>query len=248
MDASRFAGQGAVITGGASGLGLAIARRLRAEGARVALFDLDAARLASLSAEFGPANRTRRVDVTSEPEVVMAFDSLADWGSVDVLVNCAGITGQTNLKAHEVPLEDFERVLRINLVSCFVTSKVALPAMVARGYGRVLHLASIAGKDGNSGMVSYSASKAGVIGLTKSQGKDYAGTGVTINALAPAVIRTPLVDAMPPAQVEYMTSRIPMQRCGTLEELAAMAAFILSREASFTTGFTFDLSGGRAVY
>lgn len=248
MDANRFTGQGAVITGGASGLGLAIARRLVAEGGRVALFDLDAAKLASVAAEFGPAHRAVPVDVTSEPAVVAAFAALAGWGSVDLLVNCAGITGRTNLKAHEVPLEDFERVLRINLVGCFVTSKVALPAMVARGYGRVLHLASIAGKDGNAGMAAYSASKAGVIGLTKSQGKDYAGTGVTINALAPAVIRTPLVDALPPAQVEYMTSRIPMQRCGTLEELAATAAFILSRESSFTTGFTYDLSGGRAVY
>lgn len=246
MDATRFAGQGAVVTGGASGLGLAIARRLRAEGARVALFDRDAAGLAA--AGFGSPHRTVALDVTSEAEVAAAVAGLADWGTVDLLVNAAGITGRTNLKAHEVPLDDFERVLRVNLVGCFLTAKHLLPAMVARGYGRVLHIASIAGKDGNAGMAAYSASKAGVIGLTKAQGKDYAGTGVTVNALAPAVVRTPLVDAMPPAQVDYMTSRIPMGRCGTLAEVAATAAFILSREASFTTGFTFDLSGGRAVY
>ncbi len=248
MDATRFAGQGAVVTGGASGLGLAIARRLRAEGARVALFDRDAAGLAAVAAGFGPGHRAVAVDVTSEAEVAAAVAGLADWGTADLLVNAAGITGRTNLKAHEVTLDDFERVLRVNLVGCFVTSKLLLPAMLARGYGRVLHIASIAGKDGNAGMAAYSASKAGVIGLTKAQGKDYAGTGVTVNALAPAVIRTPLVDALPPAQVEYMTSRIPMGRCGTLDEVAATAAFILSREASFTTAFTYDLSGGRAVY
>lgn len=248
MDPDRFSGQGAVISGGASGIGRAIARRLRAEGAKVAVFDLDAEGLDALAAEFGPGHRVRRVDVTSEADVAAAVASLADWGPVDLLVNCAGITGRTNLRAHEVPLDDFERVLRVNLVGSFLLSKAVLPGMVERGYGRVLHLASIAGKDGNAGMAAYSASKAGVIGLTKSQGKDYAGSGVTVNALAPAVIRTPLVDAMPPAQVDYMTSRIPMQRCGTLDEVAALAAFILSREASFTTGFTFDLSGGRAVY
>ena len=248
MDPDRFSSQGAVISGGASGIGRAIARRLRAEGAKVAVFDLDAEGLDALAAEFGPGHRVRRVDVTSEADVAAAVASLADWGPVDLLVNCAGITGRTNLRAHEVPLDDFERVLRVNLVGSFLLSKAVLRGMVERGYGRVLHLASIAGKDGNAGMAAYSASKAGVIGLTKSQGKDYAGSGVTVNALAPAVIRTPLVDAMPPAQVDYMTSRIPMQRCGTLDEVAALAAFILSREASFTTGFTFDLSGGRAVY
>jgi 2-dehydro-3-deoxy-L-rhamnonate dehydrogenase (NAD+) len=244
----RFSGQGAVVTGGASGIGLAIARRLRDEGARVTIFDQDEKRMHAVASEFSGAHRYLAVDVTSEQGVAAALAGLETWGSIDLLVNCAGITGRTNLKSHEVPLEDFERVLRVNLIGSFLTSKAVLPAMLSRRYGRILHIASIAGKEGNAGMSAYSASKAAVIGLTKTQGKDYAGTGVTINALAPAVIQTPLVDAMPPEQVKYMTDRIPMQRCGTLDEIAAMAAFILSREASFTTGFTFDLSGGRAVY
>jgi 2-dehydro-3-deoxy-L-rhamnonate dehydrogenase (NAD+) len=147
-----------------------------------------------------------------------------------------------------VTLDDFEFVLRVNLNGSFLAAKHVLPGMVKAGYGRILHIASIAGKEGNAGMLAYSASKAAVIGMTKVQGKEYAETGVTINALAPAVIQTPMVDAMPAEQVTYMTSKIPMKRCGSLDEVAAMAAFIVSHEASFTTGFTFDLTGGRAVY
>ena len=153
-----------------------------------------------------------------------------------------------SVKSHEVALSDFELVMKTNLSGTFLTSKYVLPTMVGQGYGRILNIASIAGKEGNAGMVAYSSSKAAVIGLTKVQGKEYAETGVTINALAPAVIQTPLVDAIPAAQVKYMTDKIPMRRCGTLDEVAAMAAFIVSREAAFTTGFTFDLTGGRAVY
>jgi 3-oxoacyl-[acyl-carrier protein] reductase len=147
-----------------------------------------------------------------------------------------------------VALSDFDQVLKTNLYGTFLTSKHVLPIMTKQGYGRILHIASIAGKEGNAGMVAYSSSKAAVIGLTKVQGKEYAETGVTINALAPAVIQTPMVDILPAATVKYMTDKIPMKRCGTLAEVAAMAAFIVSREAAFTTGFTFDLTGGRAVY
>lgn len=246
---SRFKNYKAIVTGGTSGIGLAIARRLRAEGATVAVFDFNPKAFAALGAEFGAGHRFMQVDVTDEVQVNAAVaDLVTQWGGVDVLVNSAGITGLSNRKTHEIPFEDFERVVRVNLFGSFLTAKAVLPAMVARRYGRILHIASIAGKEGNAGMVSYSSSKAAVIGMTKSQGKEYAESGVTINALAPAVIQTPLVDAMPPAQVKANTDKIPMKRCGTLDEIAAMAAFIVSPETSFTTGFTFDLTGGRAVY
>jgi len=169
-------------------------------------------------------------------------------GRIHAVVNCAGITGRTNVKGHEVDLADFDSVYRINLRGALVLSRAVLPAMLAQGYGRVLHVASIAGKEGNAGMAAYSATKAGLIGLVKSIAKDYPETGVTINALAPAVIRTPLVDALPEATVKYMTDKIPMHRCGDLSEVASMIAWIVSPACSFTTGFTFDLSGGRATY
>lgn len=245
----RFAQQIAIITGGSSGIGLAVARRLRDEGAAVAVFDFNPASFAGLAEEFGPAGIFLNVDITNEAEVQAAVAAvLTKFGRIDILVNSAGVTGKTNLKSHEVALSDFDLVLKTNLYGTFLTSKYVLPTMVGQGYGRILNIASIAGKEGNAGMVAYSSSKAAVIGLTKVQGKEYAETGVTINALAPAVIQTPLVDAMPAAQVKYMTDKIPMKRCGTLDEVAALAAFIVSREAAFTTGFTFDLTGGRAVY
>ena len=164
-----------------------------------------------------------------------------------MLVNCAGITGQTGIPAHEVDPDDFDRVYQINLRAAFLLTRTVVPFMLARRYGRILHVASIAGKEGNAGMLAYSATKAGLIGLVKSAAKDYAETGITINALAPAVIRTDMVAAMPEHQVRYMTDRIPMKRTGTLQEAASMIAFIVSSECAFTTGFTFDLSGGRAT-
>jgi NAD(P)-dependent dehydrogenase (short-subunit alcohol dehydrogenase family) len=188
-------------------------------------------------------------DVTDERTIAPAIDRIvAALGSLEALVNCAGITGKTNVKGHEVDLADFDAVYRINLRGALVVAQAVLPRMLAQNYGRILHVASIAGKEGNAGMAAYSASKAGLIGLVKSMAKDYAETGVTINALAPAVIQTPLVDALPQATIDYMTAKIPMRRCGTLEEVAAMIAWIVSPACSFTTGFTFDLSGGRATY
>lgn len=245
----RYTGQTALVTGGGSGLGLAITRRLQAEGAFVAVLDYNTKAFVELEVEFGDRGICLQLDVTDEAAVQAVVAAMLTLrGSIDVLVNSAGVTGKTNLKAHEVELADFEFVLKTNVNGPFLTSKYVLPGMVKQGYGRILHIASIAGKEGNAGMLSYSTSKAAVIGLTKVQGKDYAESGITINALAPAVIQTQMVDALPAVQVKYMTEKIPMKRCGTLDEVAAMAAFILSHEAAFTTGFTFDLTGGRAVY
>ena len=245
----EFAGQGAVITGAASGLGLAIAKKLFAEGALVAMLDLDGAALPAAAKEVGQSVFTFAVDVTNEAQVRSAIERIGNqFGRVDILVNSAGVTGKTNIKSHEVDPADVRFVLDVNFMGSFLTARAVLPWMLKRNYGRILHIASIAGKEGNAGMLAYSASKAAVIGMTKVQGKEYAETGITINALAPAVIRTSMIDGMPAEQVKYMTDKIPMKRCGTLEEIANMAAFIVSPGASFTTGFAFDMTGGRATY
>jgi NAD(P)-dependent dehydrogenase (short-subunit alcohol dehydrogenase family) len=241
--------QTAVITGGADGLGLALAKRLAGRGVKVAVFDVNPAKLAGLGGTLGESSLALEVDVSNPDAVHQAVSEVVSkTGRVDILANCAGITGRTNLKSHEVDLADFDRVFAINVRASLVTFQAVVPHMLQQGYGRVLHIASIAGKEGNAGMLAYSASKAAVIGMTKVQGKEYAGTGVSINALAPAVIRTAILDNMPEAQITYMTDKIPLKRCGTTGEFAAMAEFIVSPENSFSTGFCFDLSGGRATY
>lgn len=239
-----FDSQTVVVTGGGSGLGRAVVQRFVRHGARTMALDVEVQRLDALRQELGDAVEVVACDVTD----FSAVERVLAGQAVDVLINSAGIAGPTNIKSYEVAPADLELVFRVNVFGCFNTSKAVLPGMVARGYGRVLHIASIAGKEGNAGMVAYSASKAAVIGMTKVQGKEVAGSGVTVNALAPAVIRTPMVAALPDEQVRYMTDKIPMQRCGTLDELVAMVEFIVSPQASFTTAFTFDLSGGRATY
>jgi NAD(P)-dependent dehydrogenase (short-subunit alcohol dehydrogenase family) len=237
--------QNIVVTGAASGLGRAICARFAQLGAQVRGVDTNENALGEMRTALGQSFAPVVCDVTHWEQVAAAFEQSP---AIDVLINSAGITGQTNIKSQETDPVDVEWVFRVNFFGSYLTSKAALPGMIARGYGRVLHIASIAGKEGNAGMLAYSASKAAVIGMTKVQGKEVAGTGVTVNALAPAVIETPMVAAMPPEQVKYMTTKIPMGRCGSLDELVAMVEFIVSPACSFTTGFTFDLTGGRATY
>jgi NAD(P)-dependent dehydrogenase (short-subunit alcohol dehydrogenase family) len=237
--------QNIVVTGAASGLGSAICTRFAQLDASVHGIDIHKTQLEEMKAVLGKNFLPVLCDVTNWEEVSAIFQQ---FHPVDVLVNSAGITGQTNIKSYEADPAEVERVFRVNFFGSYHTSRAVLPKMVARGYGRLLHIASIAGKEGNAGMFAYSASKAAVIGMTKVQGKEVAGTGVTVNALAPAVIQTPMVDALPEQQVKYMTDKIPMGRCCTLEELVAIVEFIVSPACSFTTGFTFDLTGGRATY
>lgn len=246
---TQFQGQVAVITGGANGIGFAIAQLLAQQNAQVVLVDLQKAAVTKAARLIGPQAIALQLDVTDEAQVgkVMA-KVIRKFGRLDILVNSAGTTGKTNLKTHEVDFENFKFVFDVNVNGCFLTSRAVLPQMLKQNYGRILHIASIAGKEGNAGMLAYSASKAAVIGLTKVQGKEYAETGITVNALAPAVIRTAMVAALPDEQVKYMTDKIPMKRCGTLEEIAHLAAYIISPQCSFTTGFTFDMTGGRATY
>ncbi len=239
----------AVITGAASGIGLAIANKLSDLKVRLALLDLDERKLLQIKSELKTEISIFPVDVTIEADVKNVIDSIeVKYGHIEILINSAGITGKTNLKSHETETDNLKKVFDINFMGSYYTSKYVLPVMMKNNYGRILHISSIAGKEGNAGMLAYSASKAAVIAMTKVQGKEYAETGITINSIAPAVIRTALVDAMPESQIEYMTNKIPMKRCGTLQEVADLVAFIISEQNSFTTGFTYDLSGGRAVY
>lgn len=251
-DSARYSDQVAVVTGAGSGIGKEIAVRLGTEGARVSLWDLDAAALADAAAHArarGAEVATQVVNVSDETAVKTAFEqTTATWGRLDVLVNAAGIVGPTNKTALDYELDDFRRVIEINLVGSFLTAKYAVKYMRPRKYGRILLLASMAGKDGNPGMAGYVASKAGVIGLVKGLGKEFATSGISINGLAPGVIATPMNQNTSPEMLKYMIEKIPMQRMGSPEEVAALACWICSPEASFTTGFIFDLSGGRATY
>ena len=252
MFENRFQNQVAIVTGGASGIGRVVAGRLAAEGAHVALFDVNEISLRSAEDELkaqGLRVSSAVVDIADEASVRESIEQVATaHGRLDVMVNCAAIIGPTNTRITDYSADDFDRVIAVNLRGSFLMTKYSIPPMLERSYGRILLMASISGKEGNPGMVGYSTTKAGVIGLAKAIGKEYAETGITVNSLAPAVIRTPMNENTAPETLKYMTDKIPMHRLGTVEETAALVCWIVSTEASFNTGVVFDLSGGRATY
>ncbi len=230
-----FSGRVALVTGGASGIGAAVAERLQAGGAKVMTFDADA------SADL-------QGDVSHSQDLDAAAARIEEQhGRLDVLVNSAGIPGDS-LRTVDVTDEEWERVLAVNATGSFYACRAVLPGMIARGYGRIVLVASIAGKEGNPMAGAYSASKAAVIAMTKAIGKDVAGTGVLVNCIAPAVIETPILEGLSQQHVDYMVERIPLGRIGTAGEVAALVAWLASEDCSFSTGATYDISGGRAVY
>jgi NAD(P)-dependent dehydrogenase (short-subunit alcohol dehydrogenase family) len=245
---ARFADQVAVITGGASGIGLACAKRLAQEGAKVSLWDLDPRSLAEAQAAVGAGTHTVVLDVTDAEAVQRAAETTINaLGRLDILVASAGISGP-NATAWEYPLEQWRRVVEINLFGVFYSNRAVVPYMLRQDYGRIVNVASIAGKEGNPNASAYSASKAGVIGFTKSLGKELAKTGIRVNCITPAAVRTAIFAQMTQEHIDYMLSKIPMGRFGTVEEIAALVAWLSSKECSFSTGAVFDISGGRATY
>ena len=238
----------AVVTGAASGIGFAIAKRMLASGARVALWDMSHEGLDAAVASLGTGARAFVMDITDEAAVAKATQDTAQaFGRIDALVNSAGISGP-NGTTWEYPVDTWRRVVDINLTGTFLVCRAIVPRMLERGYGRIVNIASIAGKEGNPNAPAYSASKAGVIGLTKSLGKELAQKNITVNAITPAAVRTPIFDQITQAHIDFMLSKIPMNRFGTVDEIAALVAWLCTEECSFSTGAVFDLSGGRATY
>ncbi|MDQ0467068.1 SDR family NAD(P)-dependent oxidoreductase [Labrys wisconsinensis] len=244
----RFAGRGAIITGGASGIGLAAARRIVAEGGSVCIWDVDAAQIDAARAELGPKAHGIRVNVAAAEEVERAAaEAQGHLGRIDVLVCSAGVAGK-NAPVVDYPIDEWKRVFDINVHGLFYCNRFVAPKMVENGYGRIVNIASIAGKEGNPTASAYSASKAAVVGFTKSLGKELAQTGVVVNTITPATVDTPILTQVSQAHIDYMRSKIPMGRFGTVDELAAIITWLASEECSFSTGAVFDVSGGRATY
>ncbi|CAB3920767.1 SDR family NAD(P)-dependent oxidoreductase [Achromobacter deleyi] len=243
-------GRVAVITGGAQGIGYAVAERMLRSGAQVALWDVNAAALGTAREALAPLGNvsTADVELTAGAYVDAATAAtLRTHGHIDILVNSAGITGG-NGTLWELPVDMWRRVIEVNLVGSYLACRAVVPHMIARGYGRIVNIASIAGKDGNPNASHYSASKAGLIGLTKSLGKELAQTGVLVNAVTPAAAKTPIFDSMKPEHIDFMLSKIPMGRFLQVDEAAAMIGWLSSEDCAFSTGAVFDLSGGRATY
>ncbi len=229
----RFSGKRAIVTGGASGIGEAVATRITAEGGQVAVWDLKGA---------------IAVDISDSNSVAHALrQTIAMLGGVDILVNSAAITGPT-VPVIEFPEDGWEAVMKINVNGTFFTNKAVIPLMIAQNYGRIVNIASIAGKEGNPNASAYSASKAAVIGFTKSLAKEVAKHNIGVNAVTPAAVRTPIFDQMPQGHIDFMLSKIPRARFGTVDEVASLICWLASDECSFSTGAVFDISGGRATY
>jgi 3-oxoacyl-[acyl-carrier protein] reductase len=248
MNQLDMANRAAIVTGGAAGIGFAIAERLARSGARISLWDRDTAALATAARELRGGAHVATVDVTDQRAVAAAFDaSVEALGRVDALVCSAGITGP-NAPVREYPLAAWNEVLDINLTGVFLCNRAALAHMQANDYGRIVNIASIAGKEGNPNASAYSASKAGVIALTKSLGKELAKTGIRVNCVTPAAVKTGMFTQMTQSHIDFMLSKIPMGRFGLVDEIAALVGWLATEECSFSTGAVFDLSGGRAVY
>ncbi len=229
----RFSGKRAVVTGGLSGIGEAVVKRIESEGGMVAIWDM---------------NGGIKTDISDFASVENSVaETVKQIGGIDILVNSAGITGPT-VPVTEFPLDGWMQTIAINLNGTFFTNKAVVPLMVAQNYGRIVNVASIAGKEGNPNASAYSASKAGVIGFTKSLAKELAKTNITVNAVTPAAVRTPIFDQMPQVHIDFMLSKIPKARFGTVDEVASLICWLASEECSFSTGAVFDVSGGRATY
>ena len=247
MQAETFKGRTAVVTGGARGIGLACAAKIAAGGGRIALWDRDIDLARQSAASLGDAIAVE-CDVTSEQSLTAAVAATEkQLAPPDILVASAGITGP-NTTVIQYPVDAWKQVIEINLTGVFLSNRAVAPGMVQRGWGRIVNIASVAGKEGNPKASAYSASKAGVIGFTKSLGKELATAGILVNSITPATFESPILDQLPQSQIDYMRSRIPMGRLGHAEESAALVCWLASEECSFSTAATFDISGGRTTY